>query len=82
MALGEHHPDQIKGLIMFHSSVSDDPPDKKKERDKLITVVQKNKELVIRAAIPNLFNLKHKPYKRAIAKARQANRLWLHQCRE
>ena len=69
MALGEKHPDQIKGLIMFHSSVSDDPPDKKKERDKLITVVQKNKELVIRAAIPNLFNLKHKPYKRAIAKA-------------
>ena len=34
IALGENYPDQIKGLVMFHSSVSDDPPDKKKERDK------------------------------------------------
>jgi len=67
MAIGESHPDYIKGLVLFHSSVSDDPPAKRKERDKLIRLIQRDKKLFVKEAIPNLFNQVYKPYKRAIA---------------
>ena len=67
MSIAEFHPDNIKGLCMFHSTADCDGVQKKKDRDKVIKVIQKNKEIFIRESIPNLFNTKLKPYKRAIS---------------
>lgn len=55
MAIAEKRPDSIKGLCMFHSTASNDSDEKRKERQKVIKVVQKDKMFFIRTAIPNLF---------------------------
>ncbi len=67
MAIAESSPDNIKGLCMFHSTADADSAQKKIDRDRVIKVVQKNKSLFIKEAIPNLFNTSVKPYKRGIA---------------
>lgn len=55
MAIAEKCPDSIKGLCMFHSTADNDSDEKRKERLKVIKVVQKDKKYFIRTAIPNLF---------------------------
>jgi pimeloyl-ACP methyl ester carboxylesterase len=67
LAYAENNPDNIKGLCMFHSTARADSAEKKKDRDRAIKVVKKNKNLFINEAIPNLFNTNFKPHKRAIA---------------
>ena len=66
MALAETSPDMIRGLCMFHSTSNSDTAQKKKERNKVINLVQKNKTIFVRQAIPNLFNTAFNPYKQAI----------------
>jgi pimeloyl-ACP methyl ester carboxylesterase len=66
IALAEIFPDMIRGLCMFHSTSNSDSAQKKKERNKVIRLVQKNKGISVRQAIPNLFNTAFKPYKKAI----------------
>jgi len=66
LAIAEFYPDSIKGLCLFHSTADNDGIQKKKERQKVIKVVQRNKNIFIRESIPNLFNTGYKPYKRAI----------------
>lgn len=68
IALAEKYPDMIRGLCMFHSTSNADSAQKKKERNKVIALVQKNKNVFVRQAIPNLFNTSYKPYKSAIKK--------------
>jgi pimeloyl-ACP methyl ester carboxylesterase len=68
MALAEKYPDQIKGLCLFHSTADNDSEQKKKERLKVIKVVQRDKAIFIREAVPNLFNRELKPYRQGIAK--------------
>ena len=66
LAYAEKNPDNLKGLCMFHSSARADSAEKKKDRDRAIKVVKKNKNLFINEAIPNLFNTNYKPHKRSI----------------
>ena len=71
IALAENNPDNIKGLVMFHSTAKEDSKQKKTDRGRAIKVVKKNAQLFIKEAIPNLFNTKYKPYKRAIKKIKK-----------
>ncbi|MCO6499006.1 MAG: alpha/beta hydrolase [Vicingus serpentipes] len=67
LALAEAHPDQIKGLVLFHSTAKADSTTKKKDRERAIKVVKRNITIFIKESIPNLFNVKYKPYNRGIA---------------
>ncbi len=67
LALAELNPDNIKGLVMFHSSARADDAQKKHDRDRVIRIVKMSPELFIGEAVPNLFNLEQKPNKRGIA---------------
>lgn len=67
MAIAEKHPDNIRGICLFHSTADSDSDKKQKERLKVIKVVQKKKDFFISESIPNLFNTKFKPYKSGIA---------------
>lgn len=71
LALAENYPDNIRGLILFHSSAKADSKAKQKDRDRAIKVVKRNPNIFINEAIPNLFNAKHKPHKVAIRKIKQ-----------
>ena len=66
LALAEAHSDQIKGLVLFHSTAKADTTIKKKDRDRAIKVVKHNPTIFIKESIPKLFNTKYKPYKRGI----------------
>ncbi len=67
LAMAENNPDNIKGLVMFHSSAKADSKQKKIDRTRLAKIVKRNAEIFINEAIPNLFNIKYKPYKRPVA---------------
>jgi pimeloyl-ACP methyl ester carboxylesterase len=67
LALSEAQPDNIKGLVMFHSTAKSDSKAKQKDRDRAIKVVKRNASIFINEAIPNLFNTNYKPYKRGIS---------------
>ena len=66
LALAENYPDNIRGLIMFHSSAKADSVAKQKDRDRAIKVVKRNATIFINEAVPNLFNLKYKAFKRGV----------------
>lgn len=42
-------------LVLLHSNFWEDPPAKKKDRNRVVDIVQENKSLLIREAIPHLF---------------------------
>lgn len=67
LALAEKKPDNIKGLVMFHSSARADDAQKKHDRNRVIRIVKMSPELFISEAVPNLFNIAHKPNKRGIS---------------
>lgn len=71
LAYAENNPDNLKGLCMFHSSARADSADKKKDRDRAIQVVKKNKNLFINEAIPNLFNTNYKPFEIEISQIKK-----------
>lgn len=71
LALAENNPDNIKGLIMFHSSAKADTEQKKIDRTRAIEVVKRNSKVFINESIPNLFYTAGKPYKREINQAKK-----------
>ncbi len=71
LAMAENNPDNLKGLVLFHSSAKADSLQRKKDRERVAKIVKTNTELFINEAIPNLFNTKVKPYKRGIAKLKK-----------
>ena len=71
LALTENNPDNIKGLVMFHSSAQEDSKQKKIDRGRAIKIIKKNAEIFINEAVPNLFNTNYKPYKRGIAQIKK-----------
>lgn len=75
LALAEFYPDNVRGLVMFHSSSKSDDVQKKKDRDRTISIVKRAATIFFNESIPFLFNLKYKPYKRAIETTKkQANK--------
>ncbi len=66
LALAEKNPDNIKGLVMFHSSAKADNGQKKIDRGRAIKVVKRSPKVFVKEAIPNLFCTKYKPHKRGI----------------
>jgi len=66
LALAEQNSDNIKGLVMFHSSATADDAKKKYDRDRVVRIVKLNPDLFVNEAVPNLFNTKYKPNKRGI----------------
>lgn len=71
LAMAENNPDNLKGLIMFHSTAKADDKQRKTDRGRVAKIVKVNPELFVNEAIPNLFNTQYKPYKRGIAKYRK-----------
>ncbi|MDG1477882.1 MAG: alpha/beta hydrolase [Vicingaceae bacterium] len=67
LALAELNPDNIKGLVMFHSSARADDKQKKHDRNRVVRIVKMNPDLFIHEAVPNLFNTNYKPNKRGLA---------------
>lgn len=55
LALAEKHPDLIDGLVLFHSTAYPDLEEKKADRERVISLVQRNKSVYVNAAIPTLF---------------------------
>lgn len=55
LALAEAFPERVSGLALFHSTALADSPEKKKDRERVIQLVQRNKDVYVRAAIPSLF---------------------------
>ncbi len=71
LAMAENNPDNIKGLVMFHSTAKADNKQKKADRGRAIKVVKRNTKIFINEAVPNLFNTKYKPYKRGITQIKK-----------
>jgi len=67
LALAEQSPDNIKGLVMFHSSSRADDKQKKHDRNRVVRIVKMSPDLFIHEAVPNLFNTNYRPSKRGIA---------------
>lgn len=55
LALAERAPERIAKLMLFHSTSYPDSDEKKKDRERVIGLVQRNKEVYVKAAIPSLF---------------------------
>jgi pimeloyl-ACP methyl ester carboxylesterase len=71
LALAENHPDNVRGLVMFHSSAKADSKQKKIDRGRAISIVKRNAKIFINEAVPNLFNTSYKPYKRGITQIKK-----------
>lgn len=55
MAFLEKFPDCVKGVLLLNSSPQEDSPERLKERDQVIKIVQKHKQIFIKSAVRNLF---------------------------
>lgn len=55
LAFGELFPENLRGLIMFHSSSYQDSPEKKLDRDRSIENIKKRTKTFLKAATLNLF---------------------------
>src|SRR5699024_2355901 len=55
MAFVESHPEKTQKLMLMNSSPSADSEARKKERDQVIKIVKKHKEVFTKMAITNLF---------------------------
>jgi pimeloyl-ACP methyl ester carboxylesterase len=62
LAFGKKYPQMLKGLLLMNSTAKPDSPEKKVNRDRAITAVQKNYKTFVRLAIPQLFA----PYNRSV----------------
>lgn len=56
LAFAELYPDDLRGLVLFHSSALADSEQKSKDRLRAIKVVKKNKEKYINEALTKLFH--------------------------
>ena len=55
LAFAEQYPENMKGLVLFHSTALPDSREKKKDRDKAIEFVKKNPEAYAKEATKKLF---------------------------
>ena len=55
LTLAEKQPDLVEGLVLFHSTAFPDSEDRKKDRERVISLVQRSKRVYINAVIPSLF---------------------------
>lgn len=64
MAFAEKYMDNLRGVVLFHSTAIADSEEKKADRDKAIKVAKKNKEKYLRESVKKLFfpsNIKKHP---------------------
>ncbi|MCC7201697.1 MAG: alpha/beta hydrolase [Nitrospirae bacterium] len=55
LVFAELFPEIVKGLCLFHSTAMADPEDKKRDRDKSIKAVKKDKKAFLEGLIPRMF---------------------------
>jgi pimeloyl-ACP methyl ester carboxylesterase len=55
LALAEKQPDLVGGVTLFHSTAFPDTEERKKNRERVIGLVQRGKRIYINAVIPSLF---------------------------
>lgn len=55
LALAELYPEMVKGICLYHSHAAADGPEKKKDRERAVKVINKNLQVFVNEAIPNLF---------------------------
>src|SRR4030066_2144868 len=55
LAFAELFPEKVRGLCLFHSTAMADPEEKKRDRDKAIEVVRKDKDAFVEGMIPKMF---------------------------
>jgi len=71
LALAENNPDNIKGLVLFHSTAKADTEKKKLDRVRTENVIKRNATIFVEESIPNLFYTVKKQHKRVIEKAKK-----------
>lgn len=55
LELAKINPDKVRGLVLFHSTALPDSEERKLDRERVIKLAQRNKEVYIKAVIPTLF---------------------------
>ena len=60
LAFAELYPKKIKSLVLMNSTAFEDSNERKKNRDRAITMVKKNYETFVRISISNLFSLENR----------------------
>jgi pimeloyl-ACP methyl ester carboxylesterase len=55
LALAEKRPDQLTHLVLFHSTAFADSESKRQDRERVIDLAKRNKQIYIKAVIPSLF---------------------------
>ena len=55
LAMANLQPDLISALVLFHSTAIPDSDDRRADRERVIDLVQRNKLIYLKAAIPSLF---------------------------
>jgi pimeloyl-ACP methyl ester carboxylesterase len=58
LAYAELYPDNLRGLVLFHSWAFADSPEKIEDRNRAISLVKKSQNLFVKGAIKRLFNPK------------------------
>jgi pimeloyl-ACP methyl ester carboxylesterase len=64
MAFAEKYMDNLRGVVLFHSTAVADSEEKKSDRDKAIKVAKRNKEKYLKESVKKLFlpaNIKKQP---------------------
>lgn len=56
LELAHQQPEMVMGLILFHSTAYSDSEDRKRDRERVIRLVQRSKDVYIRAVVPSLFS--------------------------
>ena len=55
LALAENHPEYIEKLVLFHSTANNDSEERKADRERVISIAQRNKTVYIKSVVPTLF---------------------------
>ncbi|MCC6543933.1 MAG: alpha/beta hydrolase [Nitrospirae bacterium] len=55
LAFAELFPEKVKGLCLFHSTAMADPEEKRRDRDKAIEAVKKDKKAFLEGLIPKMY---------------------------
>lgn len=62
LAFAKKYPEYIRGFCLLHSTAYPDSEEKKKDRNKAISIIKKNPKIFIRPMIKNLFAKKNLAY--------------------
>jgi len=73
LAFGELFPDNLRGMVMFHSSSYQDSPEKKLERDRSIQAIKKRTKSFLKINIENLFARKTDAHLRKVREIAATN---------